>query len=349
MDVESVPAYIGYIGVTVSVLFLGSNYLPIKKYETADGMFFQLMLTTGIWTVGFVVNWARDFPKFYALPMLGGFLWSTGNLNTVPVMKTIGIGLGSLFPNVILLCLGWAIARFGWFGIKPEVPSNVYLNYIGVALTVLSGIMFVFVQPSTIKSDDENDSLVNNEINQEANEIEEIRSESHQSDRTNNTQFFGNLNPLVKRIIGISLACSSGVLYAFTFTPALYVQDNYGESQNALDYVFSMYSGIFLTSITYFSIYCLVKKNKPVINPSVLLPAIISGLMWGIGNSAFFLANNALTQAITFPIVSSGPSIVANLWGVFLFKEVTGIRNFVILVIGFAFAIAGSICCGISK
>ena len=113
MDVESVPAYIGYIGVTVSVLFLGSNYLPIKKYETADGMFFQLMLTTGIWTVGFVVNWARDFPKFYALPMLGGFLWSTGNLNTVPVMKTIGIGLGSLFPNVILLCLGWAIARFG--------------------------------------------------------------------------------------------------------------------------------------------------------------------------------------------------------------------------------------------
>lgn len=112
---DSVPEYVGYIGVLISVLFLGSNYLPIKKFETGDGMFFQLMLTTGIWIIGFSVNWARDFPKFYALPMLGGFFWTTGNLNTVPVMNTIGIGLGSLFPNIILLCLGWGIARFGKF------------------------------------------------------------------------------------------------------------------------------------------------------------------------------------------------------------------------------------------
>lgn len=112
-DPHKVPTYIGLIGVCVSIFFLGSNFLPIKKYKTGDGMFFQLMLTTGIWVVGFCVNAARGFPKFYPLPMLGGFLWTTGNLNTVPVMKTIGLGLGTLFPNTILLCLGWAIARFG--------------------------------------------------------------------------------------------------------------------------------------------------------------------------------------------------------------------------------------------
>ncbi len=110
---HDVPEYIGLIGVCVSIIFLGSNFLPIKKYKTGDGMFFQLMLATGIWTVGFIVNAARGFPQFYALPMLGGFLWSTGNVNTVPIMKTIGLGLGTLFPNTVLLCLGWAIARFG--------------------------------------------------------------------------------------------------------------------------------------------------------------------------------------------------------------------------------------------
>jgi hypothetical protein len=72
---EAVPAYIGYIALTISILFFGSNYLPVKQFETGDGMFFQLMLTTGIWTVGFIVFCIRSYPTFYALPMLGGFFW----------------------------------------------------------------------------------------------------------------------------------------------------------------------------------------------------------------------------------------------------------------------------------
>jgi glucose uptake protein GlcU len=71
--------------------------------------------------------------------------------------------------------------------------------------------------------------------------------------------------------------------------------------------------------------------------------------MWGIGNSSFFLANNALTQAITFPIVSSGPSAISALWGVVLYKEIKGTRNFILLGFGFGLALAGSIMCGISK
>lgn len=71
--------------------------------------------------------------------------------------------------------------------------------------------------------------------------------------------------------------------------------------------------------------------------------------MWGCANSCFFLANNALTQAITFPIVSSGPSAISALWGIFLYKEIKGTRNFLILSVGFTCAVIGSILCGISK
>lgn len=39
---------IGWIGVAVAVLFFGSNFIPIKKYETGDGMFFQFVVCTGI-------------------------------------------------------------------------------------------------------------------------------------------------------------------------------------------------------------------------------------------------------------------------------------------------------------
>ena len=102
----------------------------------------------------------------------------------------------------------------------------------------------------------------------------------------------------------------------------------------------------------------------------VILPALASGAMWGIANSSFFLANNALSQAVTFPIVSSGklfiflkrcdelinnffftlgPSAIASLWGIILYKEIKGLKNFIILGIGFSLAVAGSVLTGLSK
>jgi hypothetical protein len=84
---DTVPSFVGYIALSISVFFLGSNYLPVKAFETGDGMFFQLILTSGIWFVGFVVNCIQGFPKMYPLAMLGGVFWSTGNLFVVPIIK----------------------------------------------------------------------------------------------------------------------------------------------------------------------------------------------------------------------------------------------------------------------
>ena len=71
--------------------------------------------------------------------------------------------------------------------------------------------------------------------------------------------------------------------------------------------------------------------------------------MWGIANTAFFVANSALSQSIAFPIVASGPPVIATLYGIFLYKEIKGLRNYIILAFGFSFAIAGSTLCGFSK
>jgi hypothetical protein len=249
-------------------------------------MFFQLILTTAIWTVGFVVNAIRNFPKFYPLPMLGGFLWSTGNLNTVPIIKLIGIGMGTLFWNTILLIFGWAIARFGWFGVKPEIPSETTLNYIGVLLAAASGIFYLFVKSETrtnVVEDREQliyDPAVSSSSTENFSNINSSNAINTTSASVVNNQntFFDNLNPSTKRVFGTCMACLSGVLYAFTFTPALYVQDNYEQaSQNALDYVFSLYTGIYLSSIMYFTIYCIIKKSKPQVFPRVILPALVSG------------------------------------------------------------------------
>ena len=252
---------------------------------------------------------------------------------------------------IVILCL---FLVKGLFHVKAEVPSNPTLNYVGVALAASSGLFYLFVKNEpTARVADDKERLFPTE--EEANipdddDIDKIDKVQHAPIVVHSTPFIDSLSPEKKRVLGISLACTAGVIYGFVFTPALYVQDNYDNaSQNALDYVFSLYTGILLTSIAYFVIYCIVKKNKPDVYPRVVLPGLVSGIMWGISNSSFFLANNALTQSTTFPIVSSGPSAVSALWGILLYKEIKGVKNLLILAVGFAFVLGGSILCGISK
>ena len=142
----------------------------------------------------------------------------------------------------------------------------------------MSGFFFVLINPSTTEDEEQSDSSISREIlNQSSSDIDKIDEAIDDTENEDATLFSG-MNPNVKRFVGVFLACFCGILYAFTFTPALYVQDRYeNASQNAFDYVFSLYTGIFMTSITYFSIYCIFKKNKPVIYPEVILPAIVAG------------------------------------------------------------------------
>lgn len=90
----------------------------------------------------------------------------------------------------------------------------------------------------------------------------------------------------------------------------------------ALDYVFACFCGIYSTSTVYFVIYIIFMKNKPKVYPKVILPGVISGLMWGGATAGWFVANQVLSPAIAFPIITTGPSIVASLWGIFIFHEI---------------------------
>ncbi|RNA06597.1 transmembrane protein -like [Brachionus plicatilis] len=303
----SLPAYSGFLFLIGSSVFYGSNYLP-----TGDGMFFQLILCIAIWTVGFV----------------------TGNVNTVPIIRTIGIGLGLIIWCSLELIIGWATARFGFFGLDANVPSSLSMNYIGIVLALISFIFYIFVKSETSKNQVDSVDLTNS--------TQVLKdSDVRQSD------FFGRLNSVKKRIVGISLAAISGILYGQSNTPVLYTAQIH-ESKNYLDYVLSYYTGILLASLGYFVIYSALKKNKPIVYPQVILPGLLSGWMWGVANVCYFLATNALNQAISFPISTCGPPIVASFCGIVLYKEIKGKRNLIILGAGFSVAIAASILIGLS-
>ncbi|KAJ6668736.1 hypothetical protein lerEdw1_012219, partial [Lerista edwardsae] len=330
---------IGFTSSLIAVLLFGTNFVPVKKFDTGDGkhlslnqtavliqkarMFFQWILCSAIWIVALIVNLIQNCPKFWSLAMVGGFLWATGNITVVPIVKTIGLGLGLLIWASFNLLTGWASSRFGWFGIDPEEVAKPVLNYIGAGLSVVSTILFLF-----IKADVQNSSS----SSESAPLLREhsINTSEHRAETGSDVSWVDNLSPLGKRVIGCSLAVIAGMFYGSSFVPVLYIKDHgrrngtvyTGASQFDLDYVFAHFSGIFLTSTTYFLIYCAVMKNRPKVYPQAILPGFVSGVLWAIASCCWFLANRYLSAVVSFPIITAGPGFIAAMWGVLVFKEI---------------------------
>ncbi|KAI1887463.1 hypothetical protein AGOR_G00190560 [Albula goreensis] len=336
----------GFVSCIVSVLFFGSNFVPVKKIDTGDGMFFQWVLCAAIWTVSLVANIILRCPTFWPLAMLGGAIWATGNITVVPILKTIGLGLGILIWGSFNLLMGWASSRFGWFGIDPEEVAKPVLNYCGAGLCFLSAIIFFFVKTDVQRttSPEETPLLIDSRINAEGL----VSSDD---------SWIDTLSPKAKRLLGSVLATFSGLLYGSSFIPVLHIKNHAarndttfaGASQFDLDYVFAQFSGIFLTSTVYFLIYCAIMKNKPKVYSRAILPGFVSGVMWAIATCCWFLANTYLSAVVSFPIVTAGPGLIAAVWGVLVFKEVKGFRNCLILALAFCTVLAGALLTAFSK
>jgi glucose uptake protein GlcU len=138
-----------------------------------------------------------------------------------------------------------------------------------------------------------------------------------------------------KRAVGMTCAIVAGIFFGCSFDPSQYVIDNkYDGSDNSLNYVFSQFLGVLLTSWFYtvvYSLYHYARGSKPYINAESVLPATLSGVIRGVALIAWFTANGELGFPITFPIITAGPGLVGALWGIIVYKEITGKRNLMVL------------------
>uniref|UniRef100_A0A1W7RCG4 Transmembrane protein 144 n=1 Tax=Agkistrodon contortrix contortrix TaxID=8713 RepID=A0A1W7RCG4_AGKCO len=341
---------IGFISSAVAVVLFGSNFVPVKKFDTGDGMFFQWILCAAIWIVSLIVNLIQNSPKFWPLAMVGGFLWATGNVTVVPIVKTIGLGLGLLIWASFNLLTGWASSRFGWFGIDPEEVRKPVLNYIGAALSVLSSIIFLFIKSEVQNSSPSSESTP---LLRE----QSINTSEYRVENRSDVSWVDNLSPSGKRMVGCFLAMIAGIFYGSSFIPVFYIKDHgrrngtiyIGASQFDLDYVFAHFSGIFLTSTVYFLIYCAAMKNNPKVYPAAIIPGFISGTLWAIANCCWFIANHYLSAVVSFPIITAAPGFIAAVWGVLVFKEIKGLKNYLLLLTAFCIILAGSLSTAFSK
>ena len=90
-------------------------------------------------------------------------------------------------------------------------------------------------------------------------------------------------------------------------------------------------------------------------NQNSLLPSylrVISPLVhavWGLAMICWFVANANLELVIAFPIITMGPGLVNMIWGVVLFHEISGRRNFALLAASVSLYLVASVLIVLSK
>ncbi|XP_066504735.1 transmembrane protein 144b isoform X2 [Hoplias malabaricus] len=329
----------GFLSCLAAVVLYGSYIVPVKMVDTGDGMFFQWTSCASIWVMSFVGDILFCSTKAPPTAMIGGVIWATGNIGSVPMVKCIGLGLGMLFWASNVLLVGWASSRFGLFGLYPEDVPKPLLNYCGAGLCLLSAFILFFV-----KSD------VQQPMSSETTPI--LIEERSLSDIPRpSDSWVDTFSQKTKRQLGCFIAVVSGLLFGCSFVPMLYIKHHTsnnssvftGSSQIDFDYCFAQSSGIFLTSTVYFFIYCVAMKNKPRIYPRAILPGFLAGLMWSIATYCWLLANYFLGPVLTFPIVTAGYGLVAALWGSVVFKEVKGFGNELLFALASCVVLAGAL------
>ena len=330
-----------------SVLLFGSNYLPVKKYDVGDGLFFQLCLCAGIWSVGFVVATIHPYstttaPAFEPLAAFGGALWCTGQLAVVPIVKSIGIAKGLIIWGSTAMLAGWACGVFGLLGIRSQAADihSWPLNIGGLLLALCSLGASLFLRPEPEGTTASMDEFVR--------QLEQGLLPRHAKADGN-----GGASPSATR--GTCLALAAGLIFGTNFNPAQHVMDRAGTAQHphasthGLDYVPSQFSGIFFASVCWFAAYAAHRRNAPAVYPQIALPAVASGVMWGVADALWFVANEKLGFAVAFPIVLSGPGIVASCWSFFYLGELRGVRNALLAALVAALTVAGAVLTSLSR
>lgn len=170
----------GFVAVIIAVAFFGTNFVPVKKFETGDGMFFQWVMCSAIWIVGLLVNAYQGWPSFQPGAMLGGFLWATGNIMSVPIIKMIGISMGLLIWGSSNMLMGWLSGTLGILGVESQSDSIVtpWMNYSGVALALISLTLYSQIEVNTAKKKSSSSGLAEL-ANGDANHHDYKRLASH--------------------------------------------------------------------------------------------------------------------------------------------------------------------------
>ncbi|CAI4227828.1 unnamed protein product [Auanema sp. JU1783] len=329
-DGESSEQYlIGYIALALSCTGFGTMFVPLKSIQPKDGFFVQWVECSVVLVTGFIINAIRGFPDFQWIAAIGGALYATGNVFSVPIVNGIGMSLGLLIWGSMQIMVGWSVARFGLFNwLSATHVEHDLLNYLGLALTIISGILFVFIRHT--KEEQHDNSY-------------ELKPETVQE--VSNTKAFSRKVPF------ILMAMILAVFHGLMMTPIDILKQKYpsNDTYKVFDYCWSFYSSVFVFSTIYFFLYCVVLQRKAYVERELIIPSIFYGILWTTGMTFWFLSSDKLSQVVAYPITTRLPAIISALIDIILFRSIRGKHNIIFLAFAIVVGLSGVVLIALSN
>ena len=151
-------AFLGTLGILTAVGMYGSMYVPVKKYKTYDGMLFQWYTSSGTVLVGVIVgilfDWGDD--EGVKVPwegIVGGILYSAVSVIFPLTVKLTGLALSFVLWCGFSIVVGWAISRFGLYGIDAAEAAYPGLDVMAIILCIVALLMMMFIRPGLLYID----------------------------------------------------------------------------------------------------------------------------------------------------------------------------------------------------
>lgn len=236
----------------------------------------------------FIPNLLQAAPKAFLLALLGGVIFNIANLLLVAAIEIAGMAIA--FPIGIGLAL--VLGVFNNYLPNPDEYNAFYL-FLGVGLVTLAIII---------------NALAYKKVTQGSKSTKGILL----------SLIAGLLMSFFYRFVADSMSASLSEIEVGTFTPYAAV------------FVFSI--GIFISNFL-FNTYFMKKpiSGSPVTfgmyfkngTPKLHFVGIIGGMIWSLGMMLSIMAGEVAGYAISYGL-GQGATLVAAIWGVFVWREFAG-------------------------
>jgi len=315
------PSYYGYLAALCAIFMFGSFNIPLKSNRTQqanpDPMVFQIYMNVAI----FLSSWlVLSYNPLYLTSwgILSAVLWMISSLLSIFAIQNAGLAVsqGIWSGFTIIVSFLWGVLAF------QQKPNNIGVSIVGL-LMLLVGIGGISIAGS--------DLLDRWKLKSSQDELKIDSS----VDLTSVSETPAKNNSLFGIICAASLALTNGsMLVPIKFSPP--------EAQG-INFLVSFGIGVIVITPMISAIYFTVLRKKPNWEFSKLLvPGLVAGIMWNIGNWASIYATNILGYTVGFPLAQCA-LLMGGFWGIVLFREIRGILKIGFFVLSSFVLLGGAI------
>mmetsp|Transcript_12119 Transcript_12119/g.17768 ORF Transcript_12119/g.17768 Transcript_12119/m.17768 type:complete len:337 (-) Transcript_12119:183-1193(-) len=304
--------WIGWFAALISILAFGSFGAPIKspvvQQLQVDPLVFQSYKTFLCFVTSWPIFFFGGIPfSFTSWGIVSGFFWVPGGIATVYAIQSAGLAVSIGVGNscIVLVSFIWGIFIF-----KEDIYSKI--GACVAIIFMMAGIVGMSVYsaakaPEYEECDDEEKEEVNDGEN----------NSNNCSSNNDAVSVFGC--KLKRRTLGIMAAVFNGTWGGSIMVPMHFSNT----TTSGLGYVISFAIGASIVTLLCWMLVYLSGHPLPSLHiRQIWRHGCLSGLLWSIGNVGSMISVQYLGEGVGYSVIQAA-MLVAGLWGIFFFREIT--------------------------